>query len=170
MRFLRETEQAPRSTLVMASDRLPAEATSGPAEESVLRRYLASGGRMVWLGAPPDAVILDPATGKPTGFDRSRSERLLDVSHAGGTGDRLSVAATPEGRRWGMPEWWIGGLTVPAGAVTTVLGRDETGRASAWVKSYSAVPDSGFVRLWGRSEAIPDPSWVQAVAEHAENE
>jgi hypothetical protein len=88
--------------------------------------------------------------------------------HAGGTGDRLPVRATPEGKRWGLPAWWIGGLSVPAEAVSTVLGRDESGRASAWIQRYSAAPGSGFVRLWGRTEPIPDLSWVQAVAEHVE--
>ena len=168
VRFLRALDRAGVSTVVMASDRLPAEAISGEAKDSALRRYLASGGRMVWLGVPPDAVTLDPQTGKPVGFDPSRTERLLGVSHADALGDRLPVAATAEGRRWGLPDWWIGGLTVPADAVTAVLGRDETGRASAWIERYGADAGSGFVRLWGRPEPIPDLSWVQAAAEHVE--
>lgn len=167
LRVLSDTERARVSTIVMASDRLPAEAADG-AENGMLRRYLAAGGRMIWLGLPPDSVGFDPQTGKPTGFDASRTERLLGVSQAGGNGDRLPVAATPEGRRWGVPDWWIGGLTVPAEAVSAVLGKDETGRASAWVKTYGAPADSGFVSLWSRPEAIPDLSWVKSVAEHAE--
>lgn len=166
--FLRDTDQARLSTVVMASDRVSDESLAGGAQEGALRRYLASGGRMVWLGVPPDAVVFDPQTGKPVGFDPARTERLLGVSHAGGTGDRLSVRVTPDGKRWGLPDWWIGGLSVPAEAVTTVLGRDESGRASAWIQRYSTVPGSGFVRLWGRVEPIPDLSWVQAAAEHIE--
>jgi outer membrane protein assembly factor BamB len=166
--FLRDTDHAPLATVVMASDRLPDGALAGEAPDSALRRFLSSGGRMVWLGVPPDAVVFDPKTDKPTGFDPARTERLLSVSHAGGTGDRLPVRATPDGKRWGLPEWWIGGLSVPAEAVSTVLGRDESGRASAWIQRYSASPGSGFVRLWGRTEPIPDLSWVQAVAEHIE--
>lgn len=168
LRFLGETERASAATVVMASDRLPAEAIAGEPRETLLRRYLASGGRMVWLGVPPDAVTFDPQTGRPTGFDAARTERLLGVTHAGSLGDRLPVAATPEGRRWGLPDWWIGGLSVPAAAVTAVLGRDESGRASAWIERYGPVEGSGFVRLWGRPEPIPDLAWVQAVAEHAE--
>lgn len=170
LRFLGDLSRAASSTVVMASDRLPgdATATAGEAEDSLLRRYLSAGGRMVWLGVAPDAVSLDPQTGKPAGFDPSRTQRLLGVDHAGQLGDRLPVQATPEGVRWGMPAWWIGGLTVRGEDVTTVLGRDETGRASAWIKRYGPKPGSGFVRLWGRSEAIPDLSWVQRVAEHNE--
>lgn len=167
--LLRETERARQTTIVMASDRLPAEAVSGAAEESLLRRYLAAGGRMVWLGAPPDAVLIDPQTGKPTGYDPARTERLLGVSLAGQLGDRVPAAATPEGRRWGLPDWWIGGLSVPADGVTAILGKDETDRASAWLKSYGVPADSGFVALWGRPEPVTDLSWVKAAAEHVEH-
>jgi hypothetical protein len=67
-----------------------------------------------------------------------------------------------------VPAWWIGGLTVPAEAVSAVLGRDETGRASAWLKTYGLPADSGFLSLWSRPEPIPDLSWVKSVAEHVE--
>ncbi len=168
VQFLGQTQLAPHSTLVMASDRLPDDAVGEPVEDSAVRRYLAAGGRMIWLGVPPAAVVFDPQTDKPVRFDRSRSERLLGVLQGGGSGDRLGVRATPEGRRWGLPDWWIGGLSVPAEAVTTILGRDESGRASAWIQTYGPSQGSGFVRLWGREEPIPDLSWVQAAAEHVE--
>jgi hypothetical protein len=168
-KFLSELPEAPRSVVVAAGDTLPAETVSAAKpEETLLRKYLAAGGRLVWLGLPLDAIERDPKTGQAIRFDPSRTTRLLEVDHSIGRADWMGARATPEGRRWGVPEWYLGGFAVPRADVTTVLGTDEFGRASAWVKSFGGPPGSGFVRLWGRKEPIGDLSWVQRVAEHVE--
>ncbi len=167
-RFLSETAEAARAVVVAAGDMLPPETLAGSPEATPLRRYLAAGGRLVWLGLPPDCIERDPKTAQAIRFDISRTKRLLEVDNSLGRPDWMGGRATPEGRRWGVPEWYIGGFAVAPGDVTTVLGQDEWGLASAWVKSFGGPPGSGFVRLWGRKEPIGDLSWVKAVAEHAE--
>jgi len=165
LRFLAEANAA-ESVVVFASDRFPEGAVAEPFDACPLRRFSAAGGRAVWLGLPPAGIAIDPKTGKPAGYDPTRTERLLSVSQAGSQPDLLGSEATPEGRRWGLPPWWIGGFSVPGGDVTEVLGRDEYGRASAWVKSVGGPPGSGLVRLWGREDAPNDLSWLRSVAEH----
>jgi len=160
-------EDAARSVVVVAIDTIPTDLLAGPPEATPLRRYLADGGRMVWLGLPIDIIERD-AAGKAVRLDPSRTGRLLGVDHAGGRSDAMGGRATAEGRKWGVPEWYIGGFAVAPGEVTTVLGVDEWGLASAWVKGFDGPSGSGFVRLWGRTEPIPDLGWVQAVAEHAD--
>jgi outer membrane protein assembly factor BamB len=167
-RFLADTAAAPRAVLVMASDSLPPAAVAGPSDQSPLRRYLVAGGRVVWLGLPPDCFERDPQTGEPVRYDPSRTKRLLEVDHSVGSFDWMGATATPDGRRWGLPEWGLTGFGVPRGDVSTVLAVDEFGLATAWVKSFGGPPGSGFVRLWGREAPIPDLSWVQSVAEHVE--
>ena len=167
-RFLSDLPAAPKSVVVVAGDSIPAETVSGAPEASLLRKFLAAGGRVVWLGLPPDCIERDPKTGRAIRYDPSRTTRLLGVDQSIGRTDWMGGTATAEGRRWGMPEWYLGGLAVPVGDVTSVLGLDEWGHASAWVKSFGGPAGSGFVRLWGRKEAILDLSWVQAVAEHIE--
>ncbi|HEX7251869.1 MAG TPA: PQQ-binding-like beta-propeller repeat protein, partial [Thermoanaerobaculia bacterium] len=154
------------SVVVMASDRFPDEVVTEPFERSLLRRYLAAGGRVVWLGILPHLVTIDPKTGKPTGTDQARAERLLGVRLAGPLIDQIGSLPTAEGRQWGLPEFWIGGFPAPAAEVTTVLGLDEFGQASAWVKSFGGPPGSGFIRVWGRKEAPEDLSWLRSVAAH----
>ena len=166
-RFLAAREDAPHSVVVVAIDTVAPELLEGPAESTPLRTYLAAGGRVVWLGLPIDAIERD-ASGKAVRFDPSRTGRLLGVDHTLGHSDWMGARATEAGRRWGLPEWFIGGFAVPPGDATTVLALDEWGLSSAWVKSFGGPRGSGFVRLWGRSEPIPDLSWVQRVAEHAE--
>jgi len=167
-RFLGDLPGAPKSVVVVSADALPAAAFAENPEESSFRRYLAAGGRAVWISLPPDSIERDPKTGKAVRFDPSRSTRFLGVEQQAGNVDWMGSTATPEGRRWGMPDWYISGWAVPKDQVTTVLAIDEWGLASAWVKSFGSVSGSGFVRVWGRADPIPDPSWVRAVAEHAE--
>ena len=82
-------------------------------------------------------------------FDPSRTTRLLGVEQQAGNVDWMGSTATPDGRRWGMPDWYLAGWAVPTDQVTTVLAIDEWGLASAWVKTFGAVPGSGFVRALG---------------------
>ncbi len=167
-RLLLDTAGALRSIVVVSGDRVPAEVLGEPPEQSPLRRYLAAGGRIVWLGLPAGAVDVDPKTGQIVGFDLARSSRLLGVGQDQAKFEWAAVTATAEGRRWGLPEFWVGGFAAFPRDVTQVLGLDEFGQANSWVKSYGGPPGSGFVRLWGEEKAIPDFSWVQAVAEHIE--
>jgi len=168
VRFLSEPASASNSVVVLAGDQLPAEVVSGAPEETIFRKYLASGGRILCLGLPPDCFERDPKTGRVTRFDASRTTRLLGVRHELGNFDWMGSTATPDGRRWGVVDWCLSGFAVPAADVTTVLALDEFGLASGWVKSYGGPAGSGFVRVWGREEPIPDLAWVQAVAEHVE--
>ncbi|HEY7575301.1 MAG TPA: PQQ-binding-like beta-propeller repeat protein, partial [Thermoanaerobaculia bacterium] len=166
--FLSDAAEAPRSVLVVAGDSLPAAALAGSPEETPLRRFLAAGGRVVWLGLPPDCFERDPKTNQAIRYDPSRTTRLLGVRHELGKFDWMGATATADGRRWGMPEWYVASFAVPPGDVTTVLALDEWGLASAWVKSFGGPSGSGFVRLWGREQPIRDLDWVKAVAEHVE--
>lgn len=166
--FLADTAAAPRAVVVVATGLLPQAVLAPSPDRSSFRRYLGAGGRMVWLGLPPDAAEIDPTTGNPVGFDLARTTRLLGVAHEGSGPEGMGAAATADGKRWGMPDWWLGGFPVPAADVTQVLGLNELGMAAAWVKGYGGPPGSGFVRIWGQERAIPDLAWVQAVAEHVE--
>jgi hypothetical protein len=49
--------------------------------------------------------------------------------------------------------------------VDIVLGKDENGLASAWVKKYNPAPGSGFVQIW-ITDNIIDVSCVAKVAEY----
>src|SRR5262249_13968387 len=163
VRFLAEAHPE-ESVVVMASDRFPQEVVTERFEQSLLRRYLAGGGRMIWIGLLPDLVTIDEKTGKPAGTDQARAERLLGGHLAGPLIDQVGSEATSEGRQWGLPEFWIGGFPAPPADVTAVLGVDEFGQASAWIKSFGGPPGSGFVRVWGRKETPTDLSWLRAVA------
>ena len=152
-----------QSVVVFAMDAIPSGVAPEAADTVLFRRYLEDGGKVVWLGRPPMWIVRD-ATGSITGVDVERPEALLGVEHAF-DGDEYGIRATAAGTEWGVPRWWIGPGGIDASAVSTALGLDANGRASAWVKSYGGSTGTGFVYLGGRL-ARENLDVVRAVAEH----
>jgi outer membrane protein assembly factor BamB len=151
--FLEEriADRAP-SVLVFAIDHLPPPALDTTAfERSPLRRYLDSGGKVVWPGIPPALFPRDPKTGNAGGLANLKwgnATKLLGVPHEAAMFDQRGVRATPAGRQWGLQPRWRTGWGIDVDRSITVLGLDEFGLASAWVKRYGGGPEgTGFVRV-----------------------
>jgi hypothetical protein len=144
----RVADRAP-SAVVFAIDALPGSVAGAPDESSPLRRYLAAGGKVVWLGIPPLAMPRDTATGEVdlARIDRSAPQKLLGVSHANANFDPRSARVTAAGERWGLAGWWMMNWAADSAAVDEVLALDDQGNATAWVKRYGGRLGSGFVRI-----------------------
>ena len=166
-RFFKErvADKAP-SVVVFAMDNIPSVVAPEPGEKCLLRQYLAAGGKIVWLGMDPMTTILDASTGRPYNLEPSRMTALLGVASSGFDNGQYGARATPEGKKWGLPDWWVAGWSVDPQSVTTVLGTDEFGRAAAWVKTFGGGQGTGFVRLWGREELINDLKMIKSAAEY----
>jgi eukaryotic-like serine/threonine-protein kinase len=172
--FLTErTQDRAPSVVVFAIDQLPSSVAPVAADTVLFRRYLAAGGKAVWLGIPPLIWPRDPKTGESGEYkdiDREGTTRLLGVDHARGNFDSYGASVTLEGRRWGMTGWWESNWSVDRAGVTETLAVDDNGLASSWVKNYGGPPGTGFIRLYGGSWAASGPtgsfSVVQAVAEY----
>ena len=160
------------SVIVFATDLIPhalvdETATGG----TLIRRYLDVGGKVVWPGQAPLMITFDPTTlqlTKQSLSDLERPKRLLGVGENNLFEGDCLARATELGRRWGLPAgWWVGEAPIAAekGAVE-VLATDEHGHAAAWVRRFGGPEGTGFVRIWGRRRAVPDPRVVLAVAEH----
>ncbi len=144
----RAADRAP-SVVVFAIDALPGSVAAAPDESTLLRRYLAAGGKVVWVGIPPFAFPRDTATGQGdiAKIDRSGPETLLGVSHANANFDPRSAHVTDAGARWGLQGWWMMNWAADSAAVDEVLALDDQGNATAWVKRYGGRLGSGFVRI-----------------------
>ncbi|MGA7306418.1 MAG: hypothetical protein WBW88_16180, partial [Rhodothermales bacterium] len=134
---------------------------------SLLRQYMAAGGKVVWLGEPPLLWSKDPESGDYTidRIDRRHPTDLLSVDHDPGNFDRLGVYATPAGLALGLEPWGTGAWSVDPSTVTTVLAYNEFGYAASWTKNYGGPAGTGFVRLWGQRQPIPDLTFVRTAAE-----
>ena len=163
-RFLtdRIADRAP-SVVVFAIDQPPPSIVSAPLSESLLRRYLDAGGKVVWTGKPPLIFPIDLATGGApplSSMNWSAPNELLGVPHDAAIFDMRGVRATATGSRLGLPPRWRDSWSVAPAGVTTVLGLDEWGLAAAWIKRYGAKAGSGFVRVPG-----DDPMVIYEAAE-----
>jgi hypothetical protein len=136
-----------RSVVVFAMDVLPSQLGQGAAQ-SIFRRYLDSGGKVVWIGSPP--LLLG---GKPlkqvqiTDLDRGRAHALLDVSYERGNFDPMTAFVTSDGQEWGLAGSWLSAWPADPESVTSILARDEQGLAACWVRNYGGPPGSGFVQI-----------------------
>ncbi len=171
-RFMQESiaNQSP-SVVVFAASRVPATVIDDSSEAALLRKYLNAGGKVVWLGAPPLVYKRDPKTDQAIALDFTIPERIVGVRYQGqsaiGVNGWYRSSVTREGMQWGLlREWWVGGFAVNEDQVTTVLGRDEQGKASAWVKNYGGPEGTGLVQLWHKREGQDDWLAIKAVAEY----
>jgi outer membrane protein assembly factor BamB len=146
----RIADKAP-SVLVFAIDHLPPPAVDTAAfERSPLRRYLDAGGKVVWPGIPPVLFPRDPKTGSPGGLANLKwgnATKLLGVPHDAAMFDQRGVRSTATGKQWGLQPRWRTGWGIDPDRSITVLGLDEFGLASAWVKRYGGPEGTGFVRV-----------------------
>ena len=119
---------------------------------ALLRQYLDAGGKVVWLGIPPALWPLNAKgeRGNLLDIQWDAPSRLLGVPHDRTIFDARAVRVTAAGERWGLSGHWRAAWGVDPRGVTEVLGRDDWGLASAWVKNYGGPEGTGFVRVDGR--------------------
>jgi outer membrane protein assembly factor BamB len=148
--FLNEriSDKAP-SVVVFAIDYLPQTISPDGNGQSLLRTYLDSGGKAVWVGMPPLLWAADLQTGQRDikKIDRSATEKLLGVGHKRGNFDANTARPTAEGIKWGLGGWWLSSWSADPESVTTILAEDEQGLAAAWVRRYGGPEGTGFIRL-----------------------
>ena len=160
----RIADRAP-SVVVFAVDHLtPNVADTAALDRSLFRRYLDAGGKVVWPGIPPALFPRDPKTGSPGGLADLKwgnATKLLGVPHEAAMFDPRGVRATPAGKQWGLPTRWRGAWGIDPDKSITVLGLDEFGLATAWVKRYAGPEGTGFVRI-----PADDPLAVYLAAEY----
>ena len=152
------------SVVVFGMDGVPSTVVDPSAPgSSLLRRYLDTGGKVVWPGLPPLMLTKDEQ-GRPTGIDRAGPRALLGVDFSGWDTDVYGAVPTDEGRTWGLTDWFVGSPGVHPSEATAVLAMEETGRAVAWVRSYGHAPGSGWVVV----PAALDPEGLEAMRRVAE--
>jgi hypothetical protein len=162
----RARDRAP-SVVVFAIDHVPPTVAGAAADTALFRRYLDARGKVVWLGGPP--MIASMAVRSLKELDRGAPERLIGVRYTRGNFDPLGVTrVTPEGRRLGLPAWYLDNWGADPADVSTVLAYDEQGQAVAWVKRFGGPSGTGFVRVFGGDGTPGRPHALAAVQTAAE--
>jgi outer membrane protein assembly factor BamB len=153
--------------VVLVSSKLPA-AFLKTDSANILHEFLQSGGIVVDLGNNPLTYNLDDSLNF-TGFDFKRCASIINVHYA--ENDLRSYAgiftatATPEGKAMGIKDQWTATSPVAKKDVDVVLGVDERGRASAWIKK---IGNGYFMQLWVDQTFPEDYNFVDEVIKHLE--
>jgi hypothetical protein len=127
------------------------------------------------LGNNPLIFKFDSASKQPIGFNVPMADSVLSIKY--GPNDTRAFRGqqpafpTEEGERWGLRKSWTAALPLPAAATDIILGKDENGLVSAWVKKYHPARCSGLVQIWVHPDGEANLSFVERVAEYqlAEN-
>ncbi len=166
--MLSSKDSVARTVIVFASNYFPKETYNGY-DKSLIRQYLNNGGRIVVLGNNPLLYHTDSA-GNVLGFNFLMLDSVLNIKT--GPNDLRSMGgiqpafATDEGLKWGVQKSWTSFIPLQEDQVDVVLGKDENGMASSWVKKFSSIKGSGFIQLWIDPDFIDDMSPILKVAEY----
>ncbi len=166
---LAKEDSAAKSVIVFASNYFPQNILDGN-DQSLLRKYLNNGGRIVVLGNNPITYKLD-SNKQLEGFDFLKADSVLNIVY-GQYNDLRSMGGlqpalvTKQGKQWGLEDSWTGFLPLPENQADIVLGEDENGFASAWYKKFSNKKGSGFIQIWIDTDFIDDMSSISRVAEY----
>ena len=162
-------DSAINSVIVFASNYFPKTITDGN-QNSLLRTYLNNGGKVVVVENNPLIYQLDSVSNMPVGFNFKKADSVLNIDYGFNDvrafGGLQPAHATSDGETWGLHGWWTSFLSLDPSKVDIVLGVDENGMTSAWVKKYHSSKGSGFVQIWANVNGIDDPSYIMKVAEY----
>jgi hypothetical protein len=169
--WLGKKDSAQNSVIVFATNVFPEQITGGN-ESSLLRNYLNNGGKIVVVGNNPLIYQLDSLQ-RPVGFNFPKADSVLGINYGYNDvrafGGIQPAHATATGEAWGLSGWWTSFLPLDRFKVDLVLGIDENGMASAWVKKFHPLKGSGFVQIWANVNGVDDPSYILKVAEYGLN-
>jgi hypothetical protein len=154
------------SAVVFATDAIPASLRAGGADSVLVRTYLESGGKVVWLSFPMGGLMRD-ADGNPIGFDGARAGAFLGMDFSSFDYGELSEHVTSAGTNWGLSRWVAGRFMLDTAAVSRALMVDHAGKTSTWIRTYRADrPGAGYVQLWGFGANADRLPFIRAAAEY----
>jgi hypothetical protein len=139
------------SMVVFAYDAIPANIVGEPPESGMIRKYLESGGKILWFGGVPNLFGFDAKGKFQRGRDLTVATQLLDVDFVSPeeSGNYYS-RSTQHGLNWGLPTWLKTTHSSVAPEKVIPFTIDENNRVSAWMKKFNERPGSGFIscRTW----------------------
>ena len=163
--YMSKQQQRP-SVIVFATCYFPAAVTAGGAN-SIIRKYLDAGGKIVMTGINPLVYQIDEKIKQAVGFRPYAADTILNLDY--GKGDTRTFMGdfpsfpTAAGKELGLPDFWTSSLFINEKNVDVVLGKSENGDVSAFAKNYSN--GGQFVQLWMDADK---PDRLDAIIKAAE--
>jgi outer membrane protein assembly factor BamB len=136
-------------------------------KNSVIRKYLDRGGKIVLTGTNPIVYKIDDPTKQPIDFNRHASDTVFNLEY--GEGDTRTFMGdfpcfpTSSGKELGLPDFWTTSVFINEKNVDIVLGKNENGQVSAFAKNY--LNGGQLVQIWMDSDK---PDRLDAIIKTAE--
>lgn len=164
--YFMSKESATPSVIVFATSYFPAVIIEN-GKNSVIRKFLDQGGKIVMTGINPIVYQIDEKTKQPFAFRPHAADTLFDLDYGKGDtrtfmGD-LPSFPTLQGKQLGLPDFWTTSLFINEKNVDVVLGKSENGDVSAFAKNY--LNGGQFVQLWMDADK---PDRLDAIIKAAE--
>jgi len=130
-------DKAP-SVLIFNHATIPQQLLLPDERSGIFRKYIASGGTVVWTGFAPNLVSFDDKgnfLGEKPGVANALLDMDFDLVHDGG---EYSCTPTATGKRYGASGFFVSNFSVKPEAVTESLAVNEYGRPVCWIKNLGA--------------------------------
>lgn len=149
-------DNASNVVVYLVSSAIPRSAMEGESA-SLIRRFLDRGGKLISTGINP--ILFDLGNKSLSlGLNADQAEAVLGIRYGGNdltSAKGIFVSFPTElGKRVQLPSFWLSGFSVSPSSVHEVLGIDEQGNASAWVRRYQQ--NGKFIQVWVNAERAED--------------
>lgn len=126
--------------IVFATDYFP-QSIYANGNNALLRKFLDAGGRIILLGNNPLFFNIDESKKQFLGLTNRRIDTILNLNY-GPTDTRafgglFSGFANAKGKSFNLPDYWVSNFGIDGKQVDIVLGENENGQASAFIKKYN---------------------------------
>ncbi|HEU4653705.1 MAG TPA: PQQ-binding-like beta-propeller repeat protein [Steroidobacteraceae bacterium] len=163
------TRSGEPSVLVFGYSMIPESVLGADPATGPMRRYLESGGKVVWMSGAPNRYRFD-VSGKFQGFTPQIPAQLLGISVLDFEDSGNYFAhATQAGRNWGLPESLKTSYAVlpPESTEDVVpLAIDEYGRVTAFLKRFVPVEGTGWISFVPTGYGVPMKQSELELVEH----
>lgn len=134
------SSSAAGKTIVFATDIFMPSIIAG-GKNSLIRQFLDNGGRIILVGNDPLFYTTDDNAESITGLADRRIDSVLGLDY-GPTDTRafgglFPAFANEKGKYFGLPDEWVSTFGIDKHKVDIVLGENENGQASAFIKKYN---------------------------------
>jgi len=132
-------DSAAFTTIVFATDYFP-QSIYANGSNALVRKFLDAGGRIILVGNNPLFFNIDESKKQFLGLTNRRTDTVLNLNY-GPTDTRafgglFSSFANAQGKRYNLPDFWVSNFGIDKKQVDIVLGENENGQASAFIKKY----------------------------------
>ncbi len=163
--LMSEGSKAP-PVIVFASCSFPPSVTEN-GRNSIIRKFLDRGGKIIMTGTNPILYQFDETGKTPVAFRYNAADTIFGLDY--GKGDTRTFMSdfpsfpTAIGKELGLPDFWTSSVFIDEKNVDVVLGKNENGDVSAFIKKYSN--DGQFVQIWMDADK---PDRLDAIMKAAE--